>query len=102
MNSAISLQTEIADNSTIMDKVKDYKYSYKLELIEDSTNLGEYYKLLSKLEMRVLQLMVEGFNYKEIASVLDHSNKTIDNAIQRIRRKFKAAEVKDNKEKRLA
>ena len=44
---------------------------------------------LSEMESQVLILYLKGNNYLEIAEMLDKTPKTIDNAIQRIRRKVK-------------
>ena len=46
-------------------------------------------KELSEMENQVLVLYLRGNNYLEIAEQLDKTPKTIDNAIQRIRRKVK-------------
>ncbi len=46
-------------------------------------------KELSEMENEVLILYLRGNNYLEIAEQLDKTPKTIDNAIQRIRRKVK-------------
>ncbi len=46
-------------------------------------------KELSEMENQVLVLYLNGNNYLEIAEQLDKTPKTIDNAIQRIRRKVK-------------
>ncbi|MEG1635999.1 MAG: LuxR C-terminal-related transcriptional regulator, partial [Cellulosilyticaceae bacterium] len=43
---------------------------------------------LSSLEWRVLNLHTEGRNYHEIAKDLGKSIKSIDNALQRIKRKL--------------
>ena len=48
----------------------------------------EYVKLLSKYEMDVLKLYLRGLSYVEIASELGKTEKSIDNAVQRIRKKF--------------
>jgi len=45
-------------------------------------------ELLSRLERKVLNLYVEGCTYQEIAMELDRHVKSIDNAIQRIKRKL--------------
>jgi RNA polymerase sporulation-specific sigma factor len=42
---------------------------------------------LSTLEKRVLYLHLMGTNYKTIASLIDKSPKTVDNALQRIKAK---------------
>ena len=44
-------------------------------------------KILSKFELSVLYLLNSGMTYKEIASVLGRSAKSIDNALQRIKKK---------------
>ncbi len=44
---------------------------------------------LSDFERQVLELYVQKFSYKEIAQMLGISEKSADNAIYRIRRKFK-------------
>ena len=44
-------------------------------------------KILSKFELSVLYLLNSGMNYKEIAAVLGKSAKSIDNALQRIKKK---------------
>lgn len=46
--------------------------------------LGE---ILSKFELSVLYLVSSGMTYKEIATVLGKSPKSIDNALQRIKKK---------------
>ncbi len=42
---------------------------------------------LSTLELRILQLYLDGFSYSEIAERLQCASKAVDNAVQRIRRK---------------
>lgn len=44
--------------------------------------------LLSGFEAKVLELYVEGRSYQEIARLTNKSSKSIDNAVQRIRRKL--------------
>lgn len=44
--------------------------------------------ILSRLEKQVLDMYLKGLSYKEIAESLNKSEKSIDNAIQRIRKKF--------------
>lgn len=43
---------------------------------------------LSPLEQRILELYLEGLSYREIADLLKKSIKSVDNAVQRIRRKI--------------
>lgn len=51
-------------------------------LIQDSN------QLFSPLEQKVLAAMLQGKKYKEIAAELHRSGKTVDNAIQRIKKKI--------------
>lgn len=44
--------------------------------------------VLSKYERRVLELYLDGLSYGKIAEELDKTEKSVDNAIQRIRRKL--------------
>ena len=57
--------------------MKENFLSIKLELI----------KVLTNLEWDVLNLYLEGFMYEEIAIELCRSQKSIDNALQRVKRK---------------
>ena len=45
---------------------------------------------LSPLEKEVLRLHIEGLSYQDIAAQLAHSPKSVDNALQRIRRKTRS------------
>ena len=44
---------------------------------------------LSKLESQVFQYMQDGYNYKQIAIMMQKNPKQIDNAMQRIKAKIK-------------
>ena len=47
-----------------------------------------YNSCLSKFEIKVLRLYLEGLSYHDIASRLGREAKSVDNAVQRIRRKL--------------
>lgn len=52
---------------------------------------GITYKInqaLSKLEMQVLALYLDGHSYREIADMLNKDPKSVDNAVQRMRKKL--------------
>ena len=51
-------------------------------------NLEDLRSELSDLEAEVLRLYVDGKSYQEIAEVLQRHVKSIDNALQRIKRKL--------------
>lgn len=46
-------------------------------------------KILTSFEIQVFELKLNGFDYKEIAEMLDKESKSIDNALQRIKNKIK-------------
>lgn len=53
-------------------------------------------KDLTDLEDQVFELKLNGFNYKEIANILQIDSKKVDNTLQRIKIKFKKKLEKDN------
>lgn len=65
-------------------------YETQKELIDKTKNK------LTDFELQVFELRLNGFNYREIATILDKNTKTIDNAIQRIKHKFKIIVGKNN------
>jgi RNA polymerase sporulation-specific sigma factor len=46
-------------------------------------------KLLSDLEQKVFSLYLRGYSYCEMSEILQTSEKTIDNALQRVRKKMR-------------
>lgn len=58
-----------------------------LEIEEDL--LQKIKEVLTDLEEQVFSLLISGFKYREIAEILDKDQKSIDNAIQRIKTKIK-------------
>ena len=59
-------------------------YISREEETERLTRLG---KQLSPLERKVLRLFLLGLSYQEISKQVGRSMKSVDNAVQRIRRK---------------
>ncbi|MCC8129901.1 MAG: sigma-70 family RNA polymerase sigma factor [Clostridiales bacterium] len=52
--------------------------------------LRQYRQQLTPLEEQVLNLYLQGLSYQEIAQHLERSVKSVDNAVQRIRRKLQS------------
>ena len=50
--------------------------------------LSSIEKLLTPLEKQVLDLFMDGYSYQQIAVMLGRGTKTVDNALQRIKRKL--------------
>ena len=64
-----------------------------LELEEDL--LKRIKDVLTDFEEQVFELIISGFKYKEIASILDKDQKSIDNAKERIKTKIRKLIKKD-------
>lgn len=63
-----------------------YKYLETKELL---LMVKEYLnKLLTNLEIQIFNLYLMGYSYKEIAKKINRNMKSVDNAIQRIRKKL--------------
>lgn len=100
LNRSISLSIPINKKSsddeeegiTLMDIIKNnVSPTPEDEVIskENVEDINEYIdKALSPLEIEVLHLYMEGKNYREIAVSLGKSPKSIDNALQRIKKKL--------------
>lgn len=66
-------------------------------LEEESRQMREQViALLSPLEKETLQLYLKGFSYEEMAKKLECPEKSVDNALQRIRRKLRKAQSRNN------
>lgn len=104
LNSSVSLNKPIFDEEsdrTLMDMIRGERISDPEEMIIDredyfviEVKIGE---LLSGLEMEVLSLYLKGNSYQEIAEELDRHVKSIDNALQRVKRKLEKL-LEDGKE----
>jgi len=89
LNSYISLESSQLEENNAPS-------TYHLRVPEDFViareQAGEVEKLLygalSKFESGVLELFLEGTTYKDMATRLGKSDKSIDNAVQRIRKKL--------------
>lgn len=92
LNEAISLDYTYEDNFSISNYIKEDKGNPEELLIEINDESVLYNKIISKLtknEKEVLDLKIKGYNYIEIAKVLDKEPKAIANTLYRIRTKVK-------------
>lgn len=103
LNSYVSLNKPIFDEDsdrTLLDILSGIKITDPEELminqeeyIDIEKKMGE---ILSGLERKVLMLYLEGKSYQEIAEELRRHVKSIDNALQRVKRKLERyLEVRD-------
>lgn len=95
LNTYISLNKPISDDEsdrTLLDIISSIKITDPEELIISQEQKeyieDEISKVLSELEMEVLQSYLDGKSYQEIACDLDRHAKSIDNALQRVKRKL--------------
>ena len=95
LNSYISLNKPIYDEDsdrTLMDVLSGGKISDQEELVISRVEFADIEKkmeeILSDLEWRVLMSYLDGKSYQEIAADLGRHVKSIDNALQRVKRKL--------------
>ncbi|MBM7555105.1 RNA polymerase sporulation sigma factor SigH [Thalassobacillus pellis] len=95
LNSYVSLDKPIYDEEsdrTLLDVIAGSKAIDPQELIVNKERFGDMEdkisELLSDLEKKVLTLYLDGRSYQEISAELDRHVKSIDNALQRVKRKL--------------
>lgn len=95
LNSYVSLNKPIYDEEsdrTLMDILSTIHISDPEEVIisnEERCKIkNKMSEVLSDLEMEVLRCYLDGKSYQEIACDLDRHAKSIDNALQRVKRKL--------------
>jgi len=95
LNSYVSLNKPIYDEDsdrTLLDVISGSKITDPEELIisrEEFDDIEEKMgEILSSLEWKVLMSYLEGKSYQEIAEDLNRHVKSIDNALQRVKRKL--------------
>lgn len=80
------------DENSLLKIIKSEALSPEEELINielEEDLLKKIKEVLTDFEDQVFSLLICGFKYKEIAEILDKDDKSIDNAIQRIKNKIK-------------
>ncbi|MGM0847145.1 MAG: RNA polymerase sporulation sigma factor SigH [Bacillota bacterium] len=95
LNSYVSLDKPIYDEEsdrTLLDVITGAKITNPEELIinreEFDSMEDKMAELLSDLERKVLSLYLDGQSYQEISEELNRHVKSIDNALQRVKRKL--------------
>lgn len=95
LNSYVSLNKPLYDEEsdrTLMDVIMEGKLSNPEDLIISQEDLESIHtkinEVLSGLEQEVLNLYLDGKSYQEIAVQLNRHVKSIDNALQRVKRKL--------------
>jgi len=95
LNSYVSLNKPIYDDDsdrTLLDIISGSKVTDPEELIISREEFGDIEEkmgqILSELEWKVLMSYLDGKSYQEIAGDLKRHVKSIDNALQRVKRKL--------------
>ena len=96
LNSYVSLNRPLSnaenDDRSLADSIETREVADPAELVisaEEVDSIRETMgELLSELEAEVLQLYMDGKSYQQIADMLGRHVKSIDNALQRIKRKL--------------
>ena len=94
LNESISVDFKYDDeeHSMLEYLFEDNSSNPELRLLdheEEKALIEKTKQRLTDFELQVFLLKLNGFTYREIADILDKEIKTIDNAIQRIKGKFK-------------
>lgn len=103
LNTSVSLDRpmfdEDDDRTTFMDLLKLEPSQGPEELLIRQEKMKMMEKrlktVLSKLESSVLKLYIEGQSYYEISKILKRPEKSIDNALQRIKRKLEGLQEEE-------
>ena len=92
LNESISVEFSNTDDLRVDVLLKDNHMNPENIIIDrenESELLDKINESLTDLEQQILQLKMDGFEYKEIALIVNKDEKSVDNAIQRIRNKIK-------------
>lgn len=95
LNSYISIYKPVHEEEsermlldTMIDNTASDPKDYLLQKEQVHVLKNELMKALTRLEWDVLAMYVQGFSYDEVALALNRSTKSIDNALQRVKRKI--------------
>ena len=92
LNQSVSFDTPFFDGNTIAPDVPRYAAANPEDLLIDEERVTAFFagiqKQLSAFEGKVLGYYLKGYSCREIAQILRRSPKSVDNAVQRLRRKI--------------
>lgn len=101
LNSYISLDKEDeGDMDTLSHSLEDDEQNPEHIVISRENLCGierEINRTLSKLELQVFMYYTEGMSYEDIAEILGRPAKSVDNALQRVKRKLTEALEENNR-----
>lgn len=93
LNDMVSFEDVLSDesNSSAVSYGETYRRSPEEQVLARES-VGEiiqtYSRCLSKFEVEILNFYLSGLSYSEIAELCGKTDKSVDNAVQRIRRKL--------------
>lgn len=88
LNESYYVEDLVNNNKDLENLLKDSTSNPEYQIIDNENTkdlIKNIQKTLTNLESAVFELKISGFNYKEIADILDKDSKSIDNAISRIK-----------------
>lgn len=91
LNSYVSFYQSLGEDTEVKDLLEANEFSPEQILIDReniSALTGNIEKKLSPLEKKVLFKYIQGISYRQISQELSCGKKTIDNALQRIKKKL--------------
>ncbi|MBO5371931.1 MAG: sigma-70 family RNA polymerase sigma factor [Lachnospiraceae bacterium] len=98
LNSYISIYDDSQEDGVVLANVLTGEQKNPEHMFIDRENISQkledFSQGLSKMEKKVLNYMLEGLNYRQIAELIGKTPKSIDNAIQRMRIKYMKTEEK--------
>lgn len=93
LNNYVSFSSEENDNGAALEATISQGVESPEQMVLEQEKVIEFKEQirakLSKMEKEVLNLYLEGYNYTQIAKIMEKTPKSIDNALQRIRQKIR-------------
>ena len=94
LNDAVAYEEEELDKYSVTGDENPEQIFLDQENADETISL--ILDALSRTEKVVFNLMLRGYSYREIAEIMDRSPKSIDNAMQRIRKKTSQVRMRQN------
>lgn len=97
LNDSLSLDFQVEENANknLSDIYADQSIMSPDEIMESEEKLNEINKIidtmLSPLEKTVIEMYLDGKNYREIAKIINKEDKSVDNALNRAKNKLRNA-----------
>lgn len=91
LNEMVSLDEVLSDESASASQADAFRRIPEEQVLAQESadeTIQAYSRCLSKFEAQILELYLSGLSYSEIAQGCGKTEKSVDNAIQRIRRKL--------------